>query len=69
MDNEFGIVGYDKIKKRKYSINNIFCDTFLYCLLLLLISFLLFCYVNANIFFLYNGFCSFSHTIYYIYIN
>lgn len=45
MDNEFGIMGYNKIKKRKYSINNIFCDTFLYYLLLLLISFLPFCYI------------------------
>lgn len=56
MDNEFGIMGYDKIKKRKYSINNIFCDTFLYCLLLLLISFLPFCCVNANIFFYITDF-------------
>lgn len=56
MDNEFGIMGYNKIKKRKYSINNIFCDTFLYCLLLLLISFLPFCYVNANIFFYITDF-------------
>ena len=51
MDNEFGIVRYNKIKKRKYSINNIFCDTFLYYLLFFLILFLPFCYVNANIFF------------------
>ena len=49
MDNEFGIVGYNKIKKRKYSINDIFCDTFLYYLLLLLISFCPFCCVNTQI--------------------
>ena len=33
MDNEFGIMGYNKIKKRKYSINNIFVILFyiVYC--------------------------------------
>ena len=49
MDNEFGIVGYNKIKKRKYSINDIFCDTFLYITFInIILSFLLCKHTNKN---------------------